>query len=108
MTLGGDAGMIKKILNNNAGLLFFHDSVESALRAANRDRSMFIGGHGIYKEALGLVDCLWVTRIEKEFAHADAFMPNYEEAFQLVEAGIWMEHNGMSYRFEHLQGLTRG
>jgi dihydrofolate reductase len=53
-------------------------SLEDA-RNVSKGKQIFIaGGEGLYREALGIAERLYLTRIEKEFK-GDAFFPDFDE-----------------------------
>ena len=59
------------------GVLVAH-SLNEALRLAEDDDEPFVaGGAGLYREALEIVDRVYLTRIHAEF-EADTFFPNFD------------------------------
>jgi len=67
------------------GVLVAH-SLNEALRLAEDDDEPFIaGGAGLYREALEMVDRVYLTRIHEEFK-ADTFFPGFDPEEWLVIA----------------------
>lgn len=60
------------------------DSIESAISASNHDfkNTFIIGGSEVFAQSLHLVDALYLTRIDKEFA-ADVYFPDLPSKFKL-------------------------
>ena len=73
-------------------------SLEEGLWVARWDDEPFVaGGSGLYREAFGVVDRMYITRIDAEF-DADTFFPEYndgdwdlteEESFPADEKNPW-------------------
>lgn len=67
------------------GVLVAHSLCE-ALRLAEGDDEPFVaGGAGLYREALEIVDRMYLTRIHGEFK-ADTFFPDFERSQWVVVA----------------------
>jgi len=57
-------------------------SLEEAVRFSEKDKEIFIiGGFGVYQEALGIADKMYLTYVHATFEDADTFFPevNYAE-----------------------------
>jgi len=90
-------------------------SLEEALELATGDDEPFVaGGAGLYAEALGVVDRMYLTRIEAEF-EADTFFPAFDPDEWVVieeERHEPDERNRYSFTFvilerrEHDHGLS--
>ena len=72
-----------------------------ALRLANKHEKkiFFIGGHGIYKEALEYASTVYLTRIERAFDCDTAFPLDAMTGFRCI-ADDWQMHDDLPYRFE--------
>ncbi len=67
------------------GVMVAH-SLGEALRLAESDDEPFVaGGAGLYREALKIVDRIYLTRIHREF-EADTFFPEFDAAQWVVVA----------------------
>ncbi|OGE44361.1 hypothetical protein A3B45_03740 [Candidatus Daviesbacteria bacterium RIFCSPLOWO2_01_FULL_39_12] len=81
-------------------------SLEEALRlaknASGNDEIFVIGGGEIYKQALPLVDKLYLTYIDKAI-EGDAFFPDYSEFKKVVSESDWQVHEGTRYKFLELE-----
>ncbi len=56
-----------------------YPSLEEALKHCADDEEIFvIGGESVYRQALPLASCLYLTEIDDTPAEADAFFPDYE------------------------------
>lgn len=99
------------------GCIVVH-SLDEALRIAHGkegDEEVFvIGGGEIYeqalsfrnKQALPLVDKLYLTVIDKE-AEGDVFFPDYSEFKKVVYESDWQQSNGNRYKFLELEKFKR-
>ena len=83
-----------------------------ALKVAVNDTEPFIaGGASLYREALDIVDRVYLTRIHATF-EADTFFPDFDQERWIVKAEEHHEHdetNSFSYTFLTLErsvGLT--
>ena len=56
------------------------------------------GGAELYKQALPLVDTLYLTFIDDE-PEADTFFPEFENEFSVVEEHEKRDHHGLSYQW---------
>ena len=62
------------------------DSIEAALAlAGDVDEIMLIGGAGLYAQAMPLASQLYLTRIHHSFADGDAWFPEIENNWTVVE-----------------------
>lgn len=78
-------------------------SLEEVLRQAQgklgSDEIFIFGGGEIFKQALPVVDRLYLTKVKGDF-HADTFFPEYETEFlKVIEK---KEHNDSGYRYTFL------
>ena len=53
-------------------------SVEQAIKAAAGVNVYFAGGYGIYRDALPLVDVMYITEIHTVIEDGDAFFPEFD------------------------------
>ena len=63
-------------------------SLEEALTKAKeveQEEIFIFGGASVYKEAIGITDRLYLTRIEATDADADAFFPDYSEFSKVLD-----------------------
>jgi dihydrofolate reductase len=77
------------VITGNKGLSFDRcemvSSIEEAIDLCKNEPELFvIGGGTIYKEAIGLADKLYLTRIYHKFEDADTFFPE-------IKANEWTE-----------------
>ncbi|WP_309067880.1 dihydrofolate reductase [Microbacterium sp.] len=84
-------------------------ALDDALRRAHRlaEDVWVIGGAEIYRQAMPLLDELWVTRIDID-VEGDAFAPEIDDSWRLTRAdppsGQWhTSRTGTRYRFEVLE-----
>ncbi len=85
------------------GVIVAH-SMEEAIHKArelDNERICFIGGERIYREALSIVDTLYLTHIEGDF-NCDTFFPDYLNEFPVQRKLAHSEANGLHYSFEEL------
>lgn len=68
---------------------------EALLKAKELEQEeIFIfGGASVYKEAIGITDRLYLTRIEATDADADAFFPDYSEFTKVLDEEKHFEYN---------------
>ncbi len=87
------------------GIIVTH-SLEKALRLAEdqpgKEEVFVVGGGEIYKQALPLVDKLYLTVIDKE-VEGDVFFPDYSEFKKVVWQSEEQESEGFKYRFLELE-----
>lgn len=63
-------------------------SLEEALTKAKeveQEEIFIFGGASVYKEAIGITDRLYLTRIEATDADADAFFPDYSDFSKVLD-----------------------
>lgn len=80
-------------------------SLEDALqmaRALDTEEVFIGGGANVWEQALPHVDRLYLTLIDDE-KPADAFFPAYEHLFTKTLSEESGEHNGLRYRWVHLE-----
>ena len=68
--------------NNNyqAENLITVKSLQEAIEKAGNDKEIFIaGGYGLYKEALPLVDRMYITEVDITIEDGDTFFPEFDE-----------------------------
>lgn len=68
---------------------------EGLLKAKELEQEEFFifGGASVYKEAIGITDRLYLTRIEATDAEADAFFPDYSEFTKVLDEEKHLEYN---------------
>jgi len=76
------------------GVVVYH-SIEEALSAYKNEDVFFIGGASIYKQAMNIVDTLYITHVNRETEGCDAWFPK-------IDLDIWNEveredHDGYSF-----------
>ncbi|MER7798120.1 dihydrofolate reductase [Microbacterium sp. NPDC096154] len=90
------------------GATVVHALEEALRRAAELDDEVWvIGGAEIYRQAMPVLDELWVTRIDLD-VEGDAFAPEIDGSWQLARVdpapGEWhTSRTGTRYRFEVLR-----
>ena len=78
------------------------EAIEEAKTAPGGDE-IFIGGGGeIYRQALPLVDKLYLTLIEDD-AEGDSYFPEYEHAFTRTSFEEERRYEGLQYRWVDLE-----
>jgi len=80
----------------------FKEALEKAKEAAGSDEIHIGGGAELYKEALPLIDKLYLTLIDAE-GEADTFFPPYEKEFTRKLSEESHKWNGIKYRFVDLE-----
>ncbi len=87
------------------GTIIVH-SLDEALRLAQgqpgNNEVFVIGGGEIYKQAIALVDKLYLTVIDQEI-EGDTFFPDYSEFKKVVWESDEQESDGFKYRFLELE-----
>ena len=81
---GRENFVISRTFRPAGGHLFFFDSIEKALEAVKTQEAYIIGGADIFKQTLGLIDGIYLTRIDQEY-EGDAFYPEIPDDFEEVE-----------------------
>ncbi|MEK9177370.1 MAG: dihydrofolate reductase [Patescibacteria group bacterium] len=80
-------------------------SIEEALafsRELEKEEIFVIGGGEVYKAALPYTNRLYLTVVDGK-AEADAFFPEYEQAFTNVVSKEKGEHGGLAYKYVVLE-----
>lgn len=84
-------------------------SVEEALDVAKKseggDEIFIIGGGQIFKEAMPIMDRLYLTLVHKKFPEADTFFPEYSEFTKVIEETD-MKGEEFDYTFKTLERPT--
>lgn len=73
------------------------DALKIAQQKEGNDEIFIIGGGQIYQEAIGMVDKLYLTYIDREI-DGDTFFPDYS-AFKQVSESDWQVTDGIKYKF---------
>lgn len=108
------------VITRNVGLVLPNDvimasSLEEALKVLDEEKwrqkleSIFvIGGEKIFRQAIERSQCqeLFLTRLKGDF-QCDAFFPNFEHFFSMVENGPLLEENGIQFFFSRYNRITR-
>ena len=87
------------------GAIVAHSSEEAIEVAKSRpgaDEIHIGGGAELYKQAIPLIDKLYLTIVDAE-AEADAFFPEYADQFTKKVFEEQREWNGLKYRFVDLE-----
>ena len=105
---GGINIVISKSSINEKGI-FTVSSIDDAIELAkqmadviNNKEVFIIGGESIYKQTMGLVDNIYVTKVISEpNVKADSYYPLISEDFGLVENSVlYQSEKGFIYGFE--------
>ena len=77
-----------------------HSEAEAVEEAARYDRCLVIGGASVYRQMLPWIDTVHITKIDLA-PQSDSFFPDLDASpdWQCVEAGPWMEEDGVRYCF---------
>ncbi len=75
------------------------EALEKAKAAPGSEEIHIGGGAEIYKEALSVIDKLYLTLIDAEAPDADTFFPPYEHLFTKKVFEEEHEWNGIKYRY---------
>lgn len=89
----------------SAGCIVTHSLGEAIKEAENKesaDEIFIIGGGEIYKQAMPMVDKLYLTYVDKEI-EGDVFFPDYSEFRKITFESDWQEHEGIKYKFLELE-----
>ena len=81
-------------------------AVEMARECPGAEEIHIGGGAQIYKQALPLIDKLYLTLIDAEAPDADSFFPPYEHLFTKKTFEEEHEWNGLKYRWIDLERNT--
>lgn len=79
------------------------EALEKAKAAPGSEEIHIGGGAEIYKEALPLINKLYLTLIDAEEPKADTFFPLYEHLFTKEVFEEKHEWNGIKYRYLDLE-----
>jgi len=116
-TFDSIVGMLGKPLPNRTNIVVTRDttwkfegvvtahSLEEALAKAktlDQEEIFVIGGAQIYEQALPRTDRLYLTLID-DTKEGDAYFPAYEHLFTKVLSEETHEHEGLRYRWIHLE-----
>ena len=78
--------------------LIITSSLKEAIKLATNDEIFIIGGSRLYKEALDIADCLYITLIDHEY-EGDTYFPEYNlDDYQLIEK-VDLKENNLEYHF---------
>ncbi len=82
---------------------FIFSSLDDALDFANSlpiaDKIFIIGGGELYRQAINLVDAVYLTEVKNK-VECDTFFPNiYELGFKIVNASPYQIENNIEFRF---------
>jgi dihydrofolate reductase len=87
--------IISRTQTDIEGCLVF-DSLTKAIetaKAIDAHEIFIFGGASIYADTLPIVDRLYLTVIEAEDEHADAFFPDFSEFTQILKQEVHTEHD---------------
>jgi dihydrofolate reductase len=79
------------------------EAIEIAKKQPGADEIHIGGGAELYKQALPMIDKLYLTLIDAEAPDADAFFPPYEHLFTKKVFEEEHEWNRLKYRFVDLE-----
>ena len=91
------------------GVLVVHsleEAIEIAKQQSGAEEIHIGGGAELYKQALPLIDKLYLTRIDAEAPEADAFFPPFEQEFTKKVFEDTREWKGLKYRWVNLERVT--
>ncbi len=71
------------LLSGQSPTVHYFGSVETALQNVKTEKTFIIGGATVYNETLGLIDGIYLTRIEQDY-EGDAFYPEVPARFKEV------------------------
>lgn len=84
-----------------------YHSLESAMNAHASEDIFIIGGAEIYKQALGMADKIYLTKVDTEL-EADAFFPSINEAeWELVKFEKQEKDEKHQYEYAYLDFVRR-
>ncbi len=78
------------------------EALRLAAQASGNDEIFVIGGGELYKQALPLVDKLYLTKIDRE-VEGDVFFPDYSDFKEVVYESEIQEDKGFKFRFLELE-----
>ena len=76
----------------------FVTSIDAALKRAQKGEVFIIGGDSIYRETIGLVDGIYLTRISQDY-EGDAFYPGVPAGFKEVSRQALQENPSIEVIF---------
>ena len=79
------------------------EALEKAKEAPGSEEIHIGGGAEIYKQALLMIDKLYLTLIDAEDAEADTFFPPYEKEFTKKTFEESHEWQGIKYKYVDLE-----
>jgi len=79
------------------------EAIEVAKKQPGADEIHIGGGAELYKQALPMINKLYLTLIDAEAPEADAFFPPYEKEFTKKVFEEEHEWNGLKYKFVDLE-----
>lgn len=80
-----------------------NEALEKAREAPGNEEIHIGGGAELYKEALSMIDTLYLTLIDAEAPDADTFFPPYEKEFTKKIFEEEHEWQGVKYRYLDLE-----
>ncbi|MCB9802828.1 dihydrofolate reductase [Candidatus Nomurabacteria bacterium] len=96
--------ILSKDLNFKAKDCEVFNDLERALEFAKSqddDEIFFIGGASIYKQAIEIVDKLYLTIIDAEY-QVDTWFPDYEQDFKIIREEKHQTKENLNYKFLEL------
>jgi dihydrofolate reductase len=78
-----------------------YKSITEALKNIKTDKVYFIGGAGIYKEALQIANKIELTEIDHDF-DGTVFFPEYKKWREIKSSPLYTSDDGIKYRFKTL------
>lgn len=78
------------------------EALEQAKLASGSDEIFIFGGGEIYKQAMSVIDKLYLTLVKGDFG-ADTFFPDYSEFKKVVFESEEKKENGFRYKFVELE-----
>ena len=79
------------------------EAIEIALKSPGAEEIHIGGGAQMYREALPLVDKLYLTLVDDEKKEADTFFPEYEQMFTRKTFEEAHESKGLKYTWVNLE-----
>jgi len=77
----------------------FEKALEAAAAAPGNEEVFVIGGGQIYTHTLPRIERLYVTIVDQDVEGADAFFPEYENDFIIVQKEEHVAPDGLTFRF---------
>lgn len=78
------------------------EAVEKAQKSEHNGEIFIFGGGEIYKQAMPLIDKIYLTVVKGDFA-ADTFFPDYSDFKKVVYESEEKEDKGLKYKFIDLE-----